>query len=158
MLKRLAMASLFGLAACGGPSLPAPNSATAAYDPKGAAIEVMVSGVQPATSVTLVGPEGRYPAAGMSLISGPHVLYNPPPSIGIGVGGFGFGGCCSGVGTGVGVGLPVGKPTVAEVSDQYVTAARIAAPADYAARWPLYHVEIETTGQSRILAAPPPTT
>jgi hypothetical protein len=29
------------------------------------------------------------------VISAPHVLYNPPLSIGLAIGGFGFTGCCS---------------------------------------------------------------
>ena len=62
---------------------------------------------------------------GFSVINGPHVLYNSPPSIGFGIGGFGFTGCCSAIGSGVGFGVPLGGPTVAEVSDQYVTSALI---------------------------------
>ena len=149
---------LVELAACSGPSLPPPNSATAVYNASGPAIEVMVSGRQPPSSVALVGPEGRYPAASVSVMSGPHVLYNPPPSIGIGIGGFGFSSCCSGIGSSVGVGVPLGKPTVAEVSDQFVTAASLPVPTEYAARWPQYHVEIATGDQSRVLAAPSPRT
>ena len=45
----------------------------------------MISGLQPPTTAALVANDGaRYPAAGITLVSGPHVLYNPPPSIGIG--------------------------------------------------------------------------
>ena len=93
--------------------------------------------------MTLVGGDGsRYPASGIVLLSGPHVLYNPPPSISLGIGGFGFTGCCSAIGSGVGVGLPVGKPTVAEASDQYIASALIPVPADYASNWLQYHVEV----------------
>jgi hypothetical protein len=58
----------------------------------------------------------RFPAVGFSVISAPHVLYNPPPSIGFGIGGLGFTGCCSAIGSGVGFGVPVGGPTVAEAT------------------------------------------
>ena len=41
------------------------------------------------------------------------------------MGGFGFTDCCNAVGSGIGFGVPVGGPTVAEASDQYVTSALI---------------------------------
>ena len=114
------------LAACAGPKLPAPNSADVRYDGRDRAVQVMVSSLQPPTAAALVANDGtRYPAAGISLVSGPHVLYNPPPSIGLGIGGFGVSGCCSGFGSGIGIGVPVGGPTIAEVSDQYVASALI---------------------------------
>jgi hypothetical protein len=105
------------------------------YDQSDRAIQVMVSSLQPPTTVALVaaGDGTRYPAAGISLVSGPHVLYNPPPTVGFGIGGFGFSGCCSGFGSGIGVGLPVSAPTPAEVSDQYVASALIPVPTDHAA-------------------------
>jgi hypothetical protein len=97
------LVAVAALSACAGPRLPAPNSAFAEYDARDHSLHVMVSGLQPASNVALVGPDGmRYPAAGFSVISGPHVLYNPPPSIGFGVGGFGFTGCCSAIGSGIG--------------------------------------------------------
>src|ERR1700760_4804411 len=72
------------LAACAGPKLPAPNSADVRYDGRDRAVQVMVSSLQPPTAAALVANDGtRYPAAGISLVSGPHVLYNPPPSIGL---------------------------------------------------------------------------
>jgi hypothetical protein len=124
------------LSACSGPKLPAPNSADVRYDQRERAVQLMVSGMQPASAAALVANDGaRYPASGIALVSGPHVLYNPPPSIGLGIGGFGISGCCSGFGSGVGVGLPVGRPTPAEISDQYVASALIPVPADYAANW-----------------------
>jgi hypothetical protein len=116
-----------------------------------------VSGLQPASGVALVAQDGtRIAAAGVSMISAPHVLYNPPPSIGIGVGGFGFSGCCSGFGSGIGFGVPVGHPTVAEVSDQYVASALIPAPADYQANWSNYRLEVNVGNQPIILPAPSP--
>jgi hypothetical protein len=145
------------LAACSGPRLPRPNSADAHYDAPDRAVQVMVSSVQPASSVALISGEGtRYPAAGVSLLSGPHVLYDPPPSIGLGIGGFGFSGCCFGIGSGLGLSVPVGRPTPSEVSDQYVASALIPVPADYASKWANYHVEVLVGRQSMILAAPPP--
>ena len=145
------------LAACG-PNLPPPNSADAQYDGQHRAVQVMVSSLQPPSDVALVAADGtRYPAAGIAPVSGPHVLYNPPPSVSIGVGGFGFSGCCSAFGSGIGVGLPVGQPTPAEISDQYVASAPIPVPPDYATNWSQYHVEVLAGGQTMTLAAPSPT-
>jgi hypothetical protein len=145
------------LAACGGPKLPAPNSADVRYDERERALQVMVSSLQPPTAVALVANDGaHYAAAGISLVSGPHVLYNAPPSVGLGIGGFGFSGCCSGFGSGIGFGVPVGSPTVAEVSDQYVASALIPVPADYATSWNSYHLEVSVGEQLMSLAAPSP--
>src|ERR1700728_1683418 len=106
------------LAACG-PRLPPPNSADAQYDGQQRAVQVRVSSIQPPTGVALVAADGtRYPAGGIVLVSGPHVLYNPPPSIGIGIGGFGFSGCCSAFGSGLGVRGPGGKTTPARNKHQ----------------------------------------
>jgi hypothetical protein len=145
------------LVACSGPKLPAPNSADVLYDGRDQAVQVMVSSLQPTSSAALVANDGtRYPAAGISLVSGPHVLYNPPPSIGLGIGGFGFSGCCSGFGSGIGATVPVGRPTPAEVSDQYVASALIPVPPDYANNWSHYHVEISAGAQPMSIAAPAP--
>jgi hypothetical protein len=123
------------LAACG-PRLPPPNSAQAQYDGRQQAVQVMVSSLQPPTTVALVSPDGyRYPASGIALLSGAHVLYNPPPSISLGIGGFGFSGCCSAFGSGLGVGVPVGQPTPAEISDQFVASALIPSPPDDVDNW-----------------------
>ena len=145
------------LVACSGPSLPAPNTSNVHYDAGSRAVQVMVSSLQPPSTATLVAPDGaRYPAAGISIVSQPHVLYSPPPSVGFGIGGFGFSGCCSGFGSGVGLGFPVGRPTPSEVSDQYVTSALIPVPPDYAANWSSYHVEVSVGEQSFALPAPTP--
>ncbi len=145
------------LSACAGPRLPAPNSALAEYDARDRAVHVMVSGLQPASNVALVGPDGRrYPAVALSVISGPHVLYNPPPSIGFGIGGFGFTGCCSAIGSGVGFGVPIGSPTVAEASDQFVTSALITVPPDYQQDWPHYRLEVAAGNVMTGVAAPAP--
>jgi hypothetical protein len=52
--------------------------------------------------------------------------------------------------------VPIGKPTVSDVSDQYITSALIPAPADYSTNWSFYHVEVSTSGVPLILPAPPP--
>jgi hypothetical protein len=154
----LLLAIVAALSACAGPRLPPPNSAIAEYDARDGAIHVMVSGLQPASDVALVGQDGsRLPAAGFSVISGPHVLYNPPPSIGFGIGGFGFTGCCSSIGSGLGVDVPVGHPTVAEASDQFVTSALIAAPPDYQQHWSQYRLEVAAGNQRMAVPAPAPT-
>ena len=117
----------------------------------------MVSGLQPASAAALVASDGtRYPASGLALVSQPHVLYNPPPSVGIGIGGFGWTGCCSGIGSGLGVDLPVGQPSPAEISDQFVTSALLPVPPDYAANWRNYRVEVTVGRQQLTLAAPSP--
>src|SRR5215471_4975095 len=103
-MRRIVLGVLFLLSACG-PHLPAPNSADARYDERNRAVQVLVSSLQPPSAVTLVANNGaRYPASDIALLSGPHVLYNPPPSISFGIGGFGFTGCCSAIGSGVGIG------------------------------------------------------
>jgi hypothetical protein len=152
------LAVLAALSACAGPRLPPPNSAIAEYDARDHAVHVMASGLQPASDVALIGPDGgRYPAVGASVISGPHVLYNPPPSIGFGIGGFGLTGCCSSIGSGIGFGVPVGGPSVAEASDQYVTSALIPAPPDYQQHWSQYRLEVAAGNQRMAVAAPAPT-
>ena len=158
MIRAFFLLAVVALAACAGPRLPPPNGATAEYDARDHAVHVLISGLQPATEAALVDPDGkRYPAVGFSVISGPHVLYNPPPSIGFGIGGFGFTGCCSGIGSGVGFGVPVGGPTVAEASDQYVTSALITVPPEYQQHWSQYRLELAAGGQRMAVAAPSPT-
>lgn len=148
---------VLSLVACSGPQLPQPNTTEVRYDARNRAVQVMVSSLQPASEVALVSGQGaRYPASAISPVSGPHVLYNPPPSISLGIGGFGFSGCCSGLGLGVGTSVPVGRPTPAEVSDQYVASALIPVPADYATNWASYHLQVSIGNQSMILAAPAP--
>ena len=89
------------------------------------------------------------------MLSSPHVAYNPPPSIGLGFGGFGFG-SGGGFGSEVGVGVPVGSPTVSEVSNQYIVSAAIPLRPDYMANWPGYRVEILSAGASVTLPTPAP--
>ncbi len=147
------------LAACSGPRLPQPNTTDVRYDARNQSVQVVISSLQPASDAALISGQGsRYPASAISLVSGPHVLYNPPPSVSLGIGGFGFSGCCSGLGLGVGTSVPVGRPTPVEVSDQYVASALIPVPADYAANWSTYHLQVSIGNRSVILAAPPPST
>jgi hypothetical protein len=124
MVRHLSLAALIVVAACSGPKLPPPNSAEAYYDARQQAVHVAMSSLAPPQSATLVSASGfHYQAPALSLLSGPHVAYNPPPTIGLGIGGFGFGSSGVGFGSGARVGIPVGKPTVAEVSDQYIASA-----------------------------------
>lgn len=157
-MRFLAVVLVAMLVGCAGPRLPAPNSADAHYDARYGAVQVMVSTLQPLSAAVLIAADGtRYPASGIALVSSPHVTYNPPPSIGLGIGGFGFSGCCSSFGTGLGVGVPVGRPTPAEVSDQYVASALIPVAPDYLSNWSTYHLEVSTNSQALTLVPPPPT-
>jgi hypothetical protein len=98
------------------------------------------------------------PIAGraITLLSGPHVDYSPPPSVGFGVGGFGFSGCCTGFGSGVGVGLPLGEPRPTHISDQYIVSAVIPVPSNYGQTWSTYRLEIQVGNRPTVLSAPAP--
>ena len=152
--KLPASAAALAAAGCSGPRLPSPDSADARYDKSSHAVQALVSNRAPPSDMVLVSPDGgRYPATGISIVSGPHVLYSAPPSVGLGIGGFGFGN--GGFGSGVGVGVPLGRPTPAEVSDQVVASAQVVVAVDYATRWKDYHLEIVIGDQPVSLAAPP---
>jgi hypothetical protein len=156
MQRFLPLIAVVAMSACSGPKLPAPNTAQATYDGRDQAVQVTISSVALPASAVLVSAAGaRYQAPGLSLLSSPHVLYNPPPTIGLGIGGFGFSGCC-GFGSGVGVGVPLGSPTVSSVSDQYVASALIPVPADYGTDWATYRIEVSTGGLPMVLPAPSP--
>lgn len=128
------------------------------FDPQVNAVRVTVSDLQPLTMADLLGPDGsRLPAAGVTLISGPHVDYKPPPSVGIGIGGFGFG-SGGGFGSGLGVGLPLGGPTPSHISDQYIATAVIPVPGNYVQTWANYRLEIQVGNRPVVLAAPAPST
>jgi hypothetical protein len=62
----------------------------------------------------------------LTLVSGPHVNYSAPPSIGLGLGGFGWN-----AGGGAGIGFPLGNPHPTSVDDQFVASVRFGAPRDY---------------------------
>jgi hypothetical protein len=159
LVRRLCIAAIIltFLAGCAANPLPPPNSVQAQFDPRAGVVRVMVSDIQPLSAVDLIGPNGsRFPATAITLLSGPHVDYTPPPSLGIGVGGFGFTGCCSGFSSGVGVGMPLGGPTPTHVSDQYVGSAVIPAPGDYGQTWNGYRLEIQMGNRPLVLAAPAP--
>jgi hypothetical protein len=152
-----AVLAALALAGCAGNALPPPNSAQTRFDGQQQAVQVMVSNLQPVSGAALIGPDGSLiPASAVALVSGPHVEYSAPPSIGLGIGGFGIGGCCSGFGSGIGVGLPLGGPTPSRVDDQYVTSAVIPAPPDYAQRWGEYRVQVQFGDRPLFLAAPAP--
>jgi hypothetical protein len=123
-------------------------------------VRVLVNDLQPLSSADLLASDGsRYLATAVTLVSGPHVDYSPPPSVDIGVGGFGFSGCCSGFGSGLGVGLPLGRrPTPGHVSDQYVGSAVIPVPIDYSQIWKAYRLEIQVGNRPVVTAAPAPST
>jgi hypothetical protein len=117
MKEACIVATALALGACASNALPSPNSVQSRFDPEVSSVRVIVSDLQPLSAADLLGPDGnRYPATAVTLVSGPHVDYRPPPSIGIGVGGFGFSGCCSGFGSGLGVGVPLGGPTPSHAS------------------------------------------
>lgn len=144
------------LAACASNPLPSPNSVQSQFDPQVGAIRVVVSDLQPLTAADLLGSDGsRISATTVTLISGPHVDYNPPPSVGIGIGGFGFS-RGAGFGSGVGVGLPIGGPTPGHVDDQYIGSAVIPVPNNYSQTWSTYRLEIQVGNRPMVLAAPAP--
>jgi len=74
------------------------------------------------------------------------------------IGSFGFTGCCSSIGSGIGFGMPVGGPTVAEASDQYVTSALINVPPDYQQHCAQYRLDVAAGNQRMAVAAPAPAT
>jgi len=156
-MKRAIVWIVLALAGCSGNALPPPNSVQARFDPTIRAVRVTVSEMQPIMQAELVRADGaRVQATGVTLISGPHVDYSPPPSIGLGIGGFGFGGGGFGVGSGVGVDMPLGGPRPSHVSDQYVASVSIPAPEDYMQRWSEYRVELRIGDRAVAVAAPPP--
>ena len=153
----LILGVVLALTACSNGGVPPPNGVQARYEPSARAVRVLVSNIRPMTDAELIAPDGsQYRTTGVVLVSGPHVLYNPPPSIGFSIGGFGLAGCCSGIGSGIGVGLPIGHPTPAAVSDQYLASASIPAPADYARNWSSYRLQIMIGDTPMLLSAPAP--
>jgi hypothetical protein len=157
MRKVAAVATALALGACASNALPPPNSVQSQFDAQITAVRIMVSDLQPLSAADLLAPDGRrYPATAITLVSGPHVDYRSPPSVGIGIGGFGFSGCCTGVGSGMGIGLPLGEPTPSHVSDQYIGSAVIPVPVNYSRIWKAYRLEIQVGNRPLVMAAPAP--
>jgi hypothetical protein len=140
------------LSACGRNPLPPPNSIRATFDSSAQVIQVYVSNAQMPREAWLVDANGtRYPLI-LTLVSGPHVNYSAPPTVGLGLGGFGWN-----VGGGAGVGFPLGTPHPTGVDDQFVASARFGAPPDYLQLWSQYHVVVEVGAQALEVPAPSPT-
>jgi hypothetical protein len=154
--KNLSILIALSLAACASNPLPPPNSVQSRFDPQVGAVRVIVSDLQPLTAADLLGSYGdRISATAVTLVSGPHVNYNPQPSLGIGIGGFGFS-RGAGFGSGVGVGLPIGGPTSGHVDDQYIGSAVIPVPRNYSQTWNTYRLEIQVGNRPIVVAAPAP--
>jgi hypothetical protein len=152
----LVAGAALALTACAS-NVPQPNSVQVRYEPSAREVRVLASNIRPMSDAELIAPDGsQYRTTGVVLVSGPHVLYNPPPSVGLSIGGFGFTGCCSAIGSGIGVGLPVGQPKPAAVSDQYLTSAAIPAPADYAKNWASYRLQVRIGDNTMLFNAPFP--
>ena len=146
------------LAGCGsGYHLPPANSIVPTFDARTQGVQLAISALGPATAAALIAPDGhRIPAEGISVLRGPYVAYNPPPSVGLSIGGFGFSGCCSAFGSGVGASVPVGSPTAAGGSDQWISSALIRTPPDYGATWSTYRVEVQIGQNVMTVPAPRP--
>jgi hypothetical protein len=139
------------LSACASNPLPPANAVRATFDSSAQAIEVIISNNQAPHDAFLVDADGRQYPVVLTLVSGPHVNYSAPPSIGLGLGGFG-----GGVGGGLGFGVPLGRPRATGVDDQYVASARFGAPSDYTQRWSQYRVEVHVGAQVLEIPAPSP--
>jgi hypothetical protein len=139
------------LSACSRNPLPPPNSVRATFDSSAQVIQVYISNAQMPREAWLVDANGtRYPLT-LTLVSGPHVNYSAPPSVGLGLGGFGWN-----VGGGAGVGFPLGTPHPTSVDDQFVASVRFGAPPDYLQRWSQYHVMVDLGVQVLEVPTPPP--
>jgi len=150
--KRFSVVVCVLATACAGNPLPPPNSVRASFEGDVQAVQVYVSNAQMPSAAWLVDANGaRYPLV-LTLVSGPHVNYSTPPSLGLGLGGFGWN-----VGGGAGVGFPLGSPHPVSVDDQYVASVRFAAPPDYLQHWPQYRIMVDVGPQTLDVSAPPPT-
>ena len=72
------------LGACASNPLPPPNSIRATFDRRAQMIQVYVSNAQMPRQAWLVNADGNYYSLPLTLVSGPHVNYTAPPSIGLG--------------------------------------------------------------------------
>ena len=138
-----------GLGGCAGHALPPPNSVQARFDPQVQAVQLTVSQREPTTQAELVRADGTPVQVGsVTLVSAPHVHFNPPPFVSVGVGRCGFGRAAL---------PPGGLPNcIAQESDQYVMSVSIPAPEDYAQRWTKYRVKLRVGNYWLAVAAPPP--
>jgi hypothetical protein len=151
-MKRPLVLAFLAAAGCSSNSVPPANTAEAKFVPGSNAIQVTVSDATPASSALLVGPNNAvYPAAGINVSQVPHTAYNPPPTIS-----FGFGGFSSNLGAGLGLGVPVGGPTPAYTTDQYISNVTLPAPSDYLSSWQRYQVQVQLGSRVVTMAAPPP--
>ena len=140
-----------GLVACASNPLPPPNSIRATYDRDAPAIQIYISNAQIPRDAYLVDVNGARYAFILTPLSGPHVNYSTPPTIGLGLGGFG-----GSVGGGAGVGFPLGSPHPTSVDNQFVATGRLLPPADYLQRWSQYHVVVDLGTQALEVPAPSP--
>jgi hypothetical protein len=132
--------------------LPPPNSIRATFERSAQIIQLYVSNAQIPRGARLVDANGdQYPLP-LTVVSGPHVNYSTPPSVGLGLGGFGWN-----VGGGAGAGFPLGSPHPVGVDDQFIASARFGAPADYLQHWSQYHLVVDLGSQTLEIAAPSPT-
>jgi hypothetical protein len=140
------------LGGCAGNALPPSNSVQAWFDPRVRAVQLLVSERDPTMQAELVRADGAPVQVGsVTLVSRPHVYYNPPPFVGVGGFGCGFGSAA----------LPPGGPApmcVSEQSDQYVASVSILAPEDYARRWTEYRIKLRVGNRLLAVAAPQPAT
>ena len=140
----------FAVSACANP-LPPPNSIRTSYESGAQIIQVYISNAEMPRGAWLVDTTGtRYPLP-LTLVSGPHVNYSEPPTIGLGLGVFGWN-----VGGGTGVGIPLGSPRPTSVDDQFIASTRFAAPSDFSQRWSQYRIVAEVGVQTLEVPVPAP--
>lgn len=137
--------------ACASNPLPPPNSVRATFDRSAQIIQVYISNAQMPRTLWLVDPDGARHALPLTLVSGPHVNYSAPPSVGLGIGGFGWN-----AGGGAGIGFPLGSPHPTSVDDQFVASASVGAPPGYVQRWSQYHLVVDLGTQALDVPAPSP--
>ena len=152
-MRHLAVALFLctSLVACSSNPLPPPNSIRATYDREAPAIQVYISNAQMPREAYLIDEKGTRYALILTPVSGPHVNYSTPPTIGLGLGGFG-----GNVGGGAGVGFPLGSPHPTSVDNQFVASSRLLPPPDYLQRWSQYHVVVDFGTQAMEVPAPSP--
>ena len=140
------------MSACSTNPLPPPNSMRTSYESAGQIIQVYISNAQMPHDAWLVDANGARYSLPLTLVSGPHVNYSEPPSVGLGLGVFGWN-----VGGGTGVGIPLGSPHPTSVDDQFIASVRFAAPSDYLQRWSQYRIVANVGPQTVEVPAPAPT-